>query len=62
MIQTIINNGNFSGKYVAIKSFKDHAIIGDGSTPQEALKKAEEGGYKNPVITFVPVKGMAQIY
>lgn len=62
MIQTIINNGNFGGKYVAMKSFKDHTIIGNGSTPQEALKKAEEGGYKNPVITFVPIKDMVQIY
>ena len=45
-----------------MKDFKDHRVIGDGTTPTEAHKKALEKGFKNPVITFVPIKGVVQIY
>ncbi|MBF0484723.1 MAG: hypothetical protein HQL25_08485 [Candidatus Omnitrophica bacterium] len=62
MIQTLIKNDNYSGKFVAFKDFEDHSIIGEGKTPQEAENAAEKKGFKNPVITFVPVKGMVEIY
>ena len=62
MIQPIIRDNSFNGKYVAIKSFDDHLIVGDGQTPQEAYDKALKKGCKEPVITFVPLKNVVQIY
>lgn len=62
MIQTLIQSSNFNGRYVAMKSFSDHTVIGDGATPQEAHDKALQKGHKSPVITFVPAKDMVQIY
>lgn len=62
MIQTLIKNSRFNGRYVTMKSFNDNTVISDGDTPQEAYGKALEKGYKNPVITFIPTKDMVQIY
>jgi len=62
MIQTLVNSQNYNGMYVAMKDFKDHTVIGSGKTPQEAYDKAVADGFKDPVLTFVPTKDMAQIY
>ena len=62
MIQTLIQSSNFSGRYVAMKSFQDHTVIGDGATPKEAYDKALQKGCKEPVVTFMPTKDMVQIY
>ena len=62
MIQTLIQSNNYNGRYVAMKSFKDHAVVGDGATPKEAYDKAVQKGCKEPVITFVPAKDIVQIY
>jgi len=62
MIQTLFKKNNYSGKFVALKDFNDHTVIGEGSTAGQALEKALEKGIKNPVITFVPINGMVQIY
>ena len=62
MIKTLLKNNNFNGKYVAMKTFEDHTVIADGVTPQEAYEKAAKIGCKNPVVVFIPTKGMVQIY
>lgn len=62
MIQTIIKTNKYDGKYIALKDFKDHTVISEGQTPQEAYKNAQDKGCKDPVITFVPIKDMVQIY
>ncbi len=62
MIKTLINSSDYNGKYVAMKDFNDHTVVADGINPQEAYEKAAKKGLKNPVITFVPLKGMVQIY
>ena len=62
MIHTLLKNSNYNGKFVAFHSFEDHTVVGEGSTPQLALEKALKKGIKQPVITFVPIKGMIQIY
>ncbi len=36
-------------------------IVGVGSTPQEALKKAERQGCNDPVLTKVPTRATAYI-
>lgn len=62
MVKTLMKSSAFNGKYVAMKNFSDHTVIGDGATPQEAYDKALKNGCKNPVVTFVPIKDMVQIY
>ena len=62
MIKTLLKSNNFNGKYVAMKTFSDHTVVADGETPQEAYKKAIEKGCQSPVVTFVPIKDMVQIY
>ncbi len=62
MIRTLLKNSNFNGKYVAMKAFSDCTVIADGITPQEAYEKARKKGCQNPVVTFVPIKNMVQIY
>jgi len=62
MIQTLLKENSYNGKFVAFKDFNDHAVIGEGDTPQQALEKAAERGFINPVVTFIPIKGMVQIY
>ena len=62
MIKTLLKNNDFNGKYVAMKSFSDHTVVADGDTPQETYAKAEKKGYKDSVVTFVPIKNMVQIY
>ena len=62
MVQTLIKDNRYNGKYVAIKDFSDSTVIGEGVTPQEAYEKAIQKGHKHPVITFIPIKDMVQIY
>ncbi|MCX5698903.1 MAG: DUF5678 domain-containing protein [Candidatus Omnitrophica bacterium] len=62
MIQTLLKENSYNGKFVAFKDFNDHTVIGDGNTPQQALEKAAKRGFVNPVVTFIPIKGMVQIY
>ncbi|MFH0732240.1 MAG: DUF5678 domain-containing protein [Candidatus Omnitrophota bacterium] len=62
MIRTLLTTNNYNGKYVAFKDFKDTTVIGEGMTPQEAYEQAIKHGSKNPVVTFIPIKGMVQIY
>jgi len=62
MIKTLLKSSNYNGRYIAMKDFDDSAVIADGANPQEAYEKAIKKGLKNPVITFVPIKNMVQIY
>ena len=62
MIQTLIKNKKYLGKYVAFKNFNDSTVVGFGKTPQEAYRKAFRHGYEDPVITFVPSKEMVHIF
>ena len=62
MEQTLITERKYNGRYVAIKDFKDATVISDGKTPQETYEKAVQKGFHNPVILFVPLKDMVQIY
>lgn len=62
MQQTLITERKYNGRYVAIRDFKDGTVLGDGKTPQEAYEKAIDKGFSDPVILFVPLKDMVQIY
>ena len=62
MEQALIAENKYSGRYVAIKDFKDGTVVADGNDPQEAYEKAVKNGFSEPVILFVPYKDMVQIY
>ena len=62
MVQTLLKTKDYGGKYVALKNFKSHTVVASGTNPNDVYKKALDAGCKDPVITYVPVKGMVQIY
>lgn len=45
----------YRGLWVVLKS-DEKTVIASGKTAKEALKKAEEKGEKNPIITKMPPK------
>jgi hypothetical protein len=56
------NHKNFSGKYVAKRSFADVEVISAADTPQAVHEEAMKMGVKEPVIFYVPQEGMVHIY
>ena len=62
MIQTLVKDKKYIGKYVAMEDFDNPKVIGAGNTPTEAYEKALSKGHNTPVIAFVPAKDMVQIY
>jgi microcystin degradation protein MlrC len=62
MENLILTTEAHNGRYVALKSFQDHIIVGVGNDPAAALKEAQEKGFKNPVILYVPEKEAVHIY
>jgi len=62
MQNILVKDEKYSGRFIALKDFIDPTVIVDGKTPKEVLEKAISKGYKNPVILFVPIKDMVQIY
>jgi len=62
MKNTLVKDEKYGGRFVALKDFDDRTVIVDGKNPSEVLEKATQKGYKNPVILFVPIRDMVQIY
>lgn len=62
MIKTLLKNNAYNGKHVAFKDFKNVSIVGEGATFKEAYDRAIKKGYMNPLVVFVPIKGMVQIF
>ena len=62
MERVLINSDKYIGKYVAIVNAENNTIIGSGSTPQDALTAAENKGFKNPFLFFVPADNLVHIY
>ncbi len=58
----MVTTDEFNGRYVAMKSFEDNAIVGVGDDPEKALKEAEAKGFKNPVLLYIPEKDLVHIY
>ena len=62
MEQTLLKEKKYSGRFVALRDYDTHVVIADGKVPQEAYEAAVKKGCADPVIVYVPVKGMAHIY
>jgi len=62
MEHTLIKERKYNGRYVAMKNFGDNTIIADGKNPHEVYEKAVQRGCSVPVVVYIPIKGMVQIY
>jgi hypothetical protein len=52
----------YCGKYIATKSFEDTNIISSGIDPVKVVKEAKKKGANDPVLIYIPEKGMTHIY
>ena len=59
----LVNHGDqYSGQYVAVKSFADRTVVSHGLQPVEVLNDAKKQGIADPVLIFVPEQNMIHIY
>ncbi len=61
MVQTLIKQKKFYGKYVALRDFNNPTPIADGKNPDEVYARAVKKGCSSPMIIYVPVEGMVHI-
>jgi len=62
MEKVLVKTDEYNSRYVAMKSFDDHSIVGVGDDPEVAIKDAKSKGYKNPVLLYIPEKELVHIY
>ncbi len=62
MERILVTTDEFNGRYVAMKSVEDNTIVGAGDDPEKALREAEEKGFKNAVLLYIPEKDLVHIY
>ncbi|MBU2623723.1 MAG: hypothetical protein KKD92_15550 [Proteobacteria bacterium] len=63
MNRVLLKDGEkYGGQYVATRSFKDRKVVSYGREPSKVFNEAKEKGVKEPVVFYVPKKGMVQIY
>jgi len=60
--RVIVNNKKYAGKYVAMESFNKKTVVASGFNPTAVLHRAEQKGYKSPVVIYVPDKKMFNVY
>jgi hypothetical protein len=52
----------YEGRYVALKSEADPVVVGSGTTPDEALREAQQKGIDHPIFLFIPEEDSVLIY
>jgi len=62
MENVLIKDKMYSGTYVAILDMLNPKVISNGKTPIDAINSAKQKGVENPMIVFVPLENMVQIY
>ena len=62
MEKILVTTDEFNGRYVAMKSVDDNTIVGVGEDPENALREAEEKGFRNPILLYIPEKDLVHIY
>lgn len=58
MDNILVKDEKYNGRYVALKDFNDSTVISDGKDPKEAFESAVKKGVPEPVILYMPNKGM----
>lgn len=56
------NSEQYTGKYVALDSYRDKTVVSSGGDPALVFKMAKDKGVKDPIIFFVPEREMVHIY
>lgn len=59
---TLVDNEEYQGKYVALRSFSDNTVLSSGDKPEKVMDAARETGAEEPVIIYVPKRDMTYIY
>jgi len=62
MENLLVKTNEYNGRYVALRSFEDHSVIGVGDDPEAALKDAMANGVEEPVLVYVTEKDTVHIY
>ncbi len=62
MAQILVKNDQLSGKYIAIASMENPAVISSGTDPKQVYDEALQKGCAEPMIVYIPEKDMVQIY
>lgn len=62
MAEVLLKDAKYEGRFVAIRDFDDKVVIADGKNVDEVYLKAAKRGVRNPVVFYVPMKGMTHIY
>jgi hypothetical protein len=50
----------YKGKWVALKS-DEKTVVASGINAKTAYEKAVNGGFRNPILSYVPAKLMSRI-
>jgi hypothetical protein len=58
----LLKKEEYSGEYVALKSFQDNTVVAHGTIPKEVMREAASKGYSEAVIVFVPENDMTHVY
>ncbi len=63
MSYSLLKDGDkYGGMYVATKAFGDTEVVSSGDNPVKVKEEASKKGIDDPVIFYVPKKGMVSIY
>lgn len=62
MEQVLIKEKKFEGRYVALEDIDHPLPVADGKSPDEVYESAVKKGFTDPLILYVPLQGMVQIY
>lgn len=52
----------YGGQYVATPSFADCTVVSHGDNPSDVHADAKGKGCSDPVVVYIPPKGIVQIY
>ncbi len=58
----IVNSKKYIGRFVAMASFNKRSVVASGKDPVDVMNRAEKKGYQDPLVIFVPPKGVVSIY
>lgn len=58
----LVEDEKYRGRHVAIIDSECPEVVGDGDTPEEALAKAKQNGYEDPLLLYVPEEDSVHIY
>ncbi len=57
-----VKTNEYDGRYVALRSFEDHTVVGVGDDPESALNDAKANGVADPVLLYVTEKDSVHVY